>query len=368
MMQLFIEPIDVWLFRDGKPFDARSDHRAKSIFPPYPSVMQGVIRSQHLVVKEIDLGNAKAIVEAVGTATDFKKLNLRGPFLARWEGEQNARKLKRYFPVPADVAPQGDGYRTQKLKPRSRIKGVQISLPDDELPALLFPPDDSRETEQNNSSQKELGAWMDEGELQKCLRGDKAIAIETKDLFIRESRFGIGRNDATRTTEREYLYEAEFIRPCENVGLYVEVRGYDGWASSGVMRIGGEGRGASYEIIPAHALPSLKKDLPAKFKVYFATPTYFKNGWLPESWGKFFEVEPTLVAAAANRYESIGGFDWSNNSQKPARRYVPAGSVYYFEANGNVKLQDHVLETCAITDEGAQIGFGQIFITEVNHV
>lgn len=368
-MQLFIEPIDVWLFRDGKPFDARSDHRAQSIFPPYPSVMQGVIRSHQLVVQNIDLSNANAIADAVGTSTDFKKLNLRGPFLARWEGEQNARKLKRYFPVPADVAPQGDGYRTQKLKPRSRIKGVQMSLPDDELPALLFPPDDSRETEQNNSSKKELGSWMNEDELQKCLRGDKAITIETEDLFIRESRFGIGRNDATRTTEREYLYEVEFIRPCKNVGLYVEVNGYDGWASSDVMRIGGEGRGASYEKITAPALPSLAQKfpegkLPAKFKVYFATPTYFKNGWLPESWGKFFEVEPTLVAAAVNRYESIGGFDWAKNDHKPARRYVPAGSVYYFEANGNVKLQDHVLETSAITDEGAQIGFGQVLIVE----
>ncbi|HXG18262.1 MAG TPA: type III-B CRISPR module-associated Cmr3 family protein, partial [Methylomirabilota bacterium] len=44
-MYLFLEAIDVWLFRDGRPFDARSDHRAESLFPPYPSVMQGAIRS-----------------------------------------------------------------------------------------------------------------------------------------------------------------------------------------------------------------------------------------------------------------------------------------------------------------------------------
>lgn len=48
-MRLFIRPVDVWLFRDGKPFDAASDHRARSLFPPYPSTMQGVIRSKALV-------------------------------------------------------------------------------------------------------------------------------------------------------------------------------------------------------------------------------------------------------------------------------------------------------------------------------
>lgn len=358
-MQLFIEPIDVWLFRDGKPFDARSDHRAQSIFPPYPSVMQGVIRSQQLVVQGIDLGNDsaenRAKIEAlVGTTNDYGALRLRGPLLAKWDHEN----LTRYFPVPADVAPQGNGYRAQEPKPRSKLAGITTSLTN-ELSQMLFPKKDTTDTENDVSTKKELGAWMNEDELRKCLRGDQATAIETKDLFERENRFGIGRNDMTRTTEREYLYEAEFIRPCENVGLYVEVNGYDGWPPNGVMRIGGEGRGARYEIITAPKLPEPKKEVRGQFKIYFATPTYFKNGWVPASWSNFFDGDVQLVAAALNRYESIGGYDWANNSQKPARRYVPAGSVYYFQVNGNGTAQ---LKTNAITDFGAEIGFGQIFI------
>lgn len=375
MMQLFIEPMDVWLFRDGKPFDARSDHRAKSIFPPYPSVMQGVIRSHQLVVKEIELGDSKAIAEAVGTSTDFKGLHLRGPFLARWEGKNGSRKLVRYFPVPADVAPFGDGYRAQKPALRSELAGIKSSLTG-ELPKLLFPDKDLAQTDDAPSPKKELGAWMSEHELVKCLGGDKAMAIETKELFERENRFGIGRNDATRTTEREYLYEVEFIRPCADVGLYVQVDGYDDWAEQGILRIGGEARGAEYRLLKTQdSLP--KPEITSNnFKIYFATPTYFRNGWLPDKkdWSDFFEGEPKLVAAAINRFESIGGYDWANNSQKPARRYVPAGSVYYFEANGNVKLREHVLETGAICDDIpnqdgtatrlAHIGFGQIFIVE----
>jgi len=52
---LFFEAVDVWLFRDGRPFTAGSDHVAHSVFPPYPSVMQGAIRSNQLVLLNVDL-------------------------------------------------------------------------------------------------------------------------------------------------------------------------------------------------------------------------------------------------------------------------------------------------------------------------
>jgi CRISPR-associated protein Cmr3 len=355
MMHLFIAPLDVWLFRDGKPFDAEADHRATSLFPPYPSVMQGVIRSQHLIANKVKLNDRAEIEKWVGTTDNYGALRLRGPFLAKWDGEN----LTRYFPVPADMAAQGDKF--VPLEMRKPDASELLTSASKEISQLLF--------SRVEPTKKSPGQWLSDETLREALKGEAVCAIQSGKLFERESRFGIGRNDATRTTEREYLYEVEFIRPCADVGLYVDVDGYGEWSEKkGVMRIGGEGRGAAYEIIPAPALPSLKKDLPAKFKVYFATPTYFKNGWLSESWSKFFEGEVKLVAAAVNRYESIGGFDWAKNDHKPARRYVPAGSVYYFESNGTAKLRDHVLETGAISDEGAQIGFGQIFITEVNHV
>jgi CRISPR-associated protein Cmr3 len=48
--------------------------------------------------------------------------------------------------------------------------------------------------------------------------------------------------------------------------------------------------------------------------------------------------------------------------QKPARRYVPAGSVYYFECQGEARLRPDLVQN-AITDYGAQIGFGQVIVT-----
>ena len=75
--QLFIRPVDVWLFRDGRPFSAGSDHRAESLFPPYPSVIQGAIRSYQLALKNVDLQDRDAIIQTVGTPFDYGSLRLR---------------------------------------------------------------------------------------------------------------------------------------------------------------------------------------------------------------------------------------------------------------------------------------------------
>ncbi len=342
-MQLFLSPVDVWLFRDGRPFDAQSDHRAASLFPPYPSVMQGVIRSHQLVVQGAALHDSEEIKRYVGTVDAYGSLRLRGPFLAKWNGAC----LVRYVPVPSDVTAHGDKFESLKLAPPNTNQ-IKTSAP---TPQLLW---------SSSDPQKESpGQWLTEECLFECLAGKSVRAIPTSKLFDRETRLGIGRDDATRTTKEGALYEAEFIRPCKNIGLYIEVEGYDDWKSPGVLRIGGEGRGARYEIITAPKLPEPKKEVRGQFKIYFATPTYFKNGWVPASWSNFFDGDVQLVAAALNRYESIGGFDWAKNDHKPARRYVPAGSVYYFQVNGNGTAQ---LKTNAITDFGAEIGFGQIFI------
>jgi CRISPR-associated protein Cmr3 len=354
MMQLFLEPIDVWLFRDGKPFDALSDHRARSLFPPYPSVMQGAIRSHHLVVKGVDLRDQEAIRATVGTAEDFGTLRMRGPFIAK--KDKQGGRIIRFFPVPTDVVPDKEAGAHRPLRPRARqATSHLLTSAADELPMLLCPPERSEPTKED------FGQWMTEGELLKCLGGETAIAARSDTLFARENRFGIGRRDDTRTTEEGALYEVEFIRPCEGEGLWVQVEGYDTWPDWGILRIGGEGRGARFaKIVPPLTWPLVPDPLPLRFKVYFASPTYFEDGWKPkDGWGQFFDGAVALQAVALSRYESIGGFDWATNDQKPARRYVPAGSAYYFSHGGETRLKQD-----AVTEYGAEMGFGQVIITE----
>ena len=350
-MQLFLEPVDVWLFRDGRPFDAQSDHRAESLFPPYPTVLQGAVRSHHLVVKGVDLADKQAIAATVGTATDYKHLRLRGPFVAkRQEGE-----IIRYFPVPADAVLRDK--QAESLRPTSRPRGVVTSTP---TPMLLLA--------EGQPHKGGVGDWLDEASLHRHLAGRTVPTVASQELFAREIRPGIGRDDTRRTTRQGFLYEVEFIRPCWGVGLWVEVQGLDGWPERGLMRIGGEGRSGYFSQCQDAPWPSLPDPLPARFKVYFATPTYFERGWQPEDWGKFFDGRVALQAAALRRYESVGGFDLAENpksprAHRPARRYVPAGSVYYFQCDGRVRLKPG-LPLNGVSDFGAEIGFGQILVKE----
>lgn len=350
MISLFFEPLDVWLFRDGKPFDARSDHRARSLFPPSPLVMQGVIRSHYLTVKGVNLADSQAIADLVGTADDYKGLRLRGPFVARRENGG----ITRYFPVPADTAPC-DEERLKVLPPIKPDGSVLTNAPAD-LSMLFWPP--AREP-----TKKEFGQWLSEKDLLRCLDGEAVKAIRSNDLFIFESRLGIARDDTRRATEEGMLYEVEFVRPEKGVGLWLDLDGYADWPASGVLRVGGEGRAAQFEQVEGIRWSDVPDPLPSAFKLYFATPTYFNQGWRPADWGDFFSGDVQLVAAALNRYQVLGGYDWASGNQKPARRYVPAGSVYYFRCNGQAHLKSDLIQN-TVTHYGAEIGFGQIIITE----
>lgn len=350
MISLFLEPMDVWLFRDGKPFDAQSDHRARSLFPPSPLVMQGVIRSHYLTVKGVNLADPKAIADLVGTVEGYKGLRLRGPFIAKRE---NGRFV-RYFPVPADAAPC-DEEHLQALRPIKPDGAVLTNAPAD-LPMLFCPPE-------REPTKKEFGQWLTEEDLLRCLNGAAVKALKSSDLFVFESRLGIARDDARRVTQEGMLYEVEYVRPARGVGLWLDLAGYDDWPTSGVLRIGGEGRAAQFEQQAERPWPEVPDPLPTSFKMYLATPAYFRQGWRPADWGDFFTGDVRLMAVALNRYQTLGGYDWAAGSPKPARRYVPAGSVYYFRCNGQAHLKPGLIQK-AVTHYGAEIGFGQIIITE----
>ncbi len=376
-MHLFIEPVDVWLFRDGRPFDAGSDHRAQSLFPPFPTVIQGVVRSHHLVVKDVDLTNQDSIRQVVGTASDFKGLRMRGPFVA----QKSEDRLVRYFPAPADATLRGT--TLEALVPEQTPAGIECSLQTDELLYARGEPE----------KEESLSKWISEADLHRYLDGQPANVVAEDDLFGWENRFGIARHDTTHTAKEGALYEVQFVRPKDEpserirTGLSVHLEGLEGlelWPERGWLRMGGEGRGGYFHQVNELPWPEPPDPLPERFKVYFATPTYFEAGWKPRNWKAVFDGCVTLEAAALRRYQSLGGYDLGGKDHKPARRYVPAGSVYFFQCHNTARLrhgwcavlrsmtrafQCHsrarlrgTLIQQAITDWGAEIGLGQILI------
>lgn len=365
MKTLFLRPVDVWMFRDGRPFDAGSGHRAESLFPPYPSVVQGAIRTHQLMIKNVDVTNKTAVEKTVGTADNYLGLQVRGPFLAKLE----KGKAIRYYPQPADaIRESGSTLTSASLTDLKTIQDkVRISS---SMPYLIGYENMFEKTKKDTSADKKEEhkqkepLWVSETEFEKYKLGGIATATPESELFMREDRFGIGINNDSRVVKEGMLYEAQFVRPCKDVGLLIEVggEGYEDFPDNGIMQLGGESRSAWFNEVTADPLPSPKKGTNG-YKVYFITPAYFNGGWQTD-WSKPFGKADALKAAAIGRYESVGGFDRaSRDNHKPALRYVPAGSVYYFECDNEASISQ-------LTDSDSlkQIGFGQVILKEWNHV
>ena len=192
-------------------------------------------------------------------------------------------------------------------------------------------------------------------------------------LFARESRFGVGLDSQVKRPQEGLLYQVEFVRPRTDVGLLVEVDNSQlanpiQWPDDRLLAIGGESRGGCYRILdnyipPKPQLPQVSQDGKTRLRLYFATPTWFAGGWTAANWGNWLQGgDLRMVAAAVRRAQSLGGarVDTSSqagNFQKTMQRYVPAGSVFFFEADGTVTYTGKPVTDSP--DEG-KIGFGQV--------
>lgn len=388
-MNVFIEPSDVLLFRDGRPFSAGEGHRARSLFPPTPNTMQGVIRSKVLAERcgryqsyregctQCPEQQTCTIPAEIGRPDqqgrgNYGAMQIRGALIAQRE----ASSLNVYFPVPADVVQVKDKANPgaassltylQPLRPEPKLLG-ENDLPHQLL--ILW-------TAETKPVEAIAGYWSQKELQQYLLGGPPPDLIEPSKLYERESRFGIEVDNRKQTVQEGKLYQTEFIRCQPDVGLYIEVEGISQFsanpaAKSGLIAIGGENRAASYtEQLQLHwndldkqLIEKLKQS--AGFKLYLATPTIFKKGWLPQ-WideaslqGTYQGVAVTLMAAAIARYQTIGGWDVAYNRPKPTHRAVPAGSVYYLttEASPEQIIETFHWQNLADDPLDAQIGFG----------
>lgn len=342
--RLFLEPVDVWFFRTGKPFTMGEDQWAQSFFPPTPNTVQGAIRSRVLAVwGGLSALEDEELQELTGDVCSYGRLRLRGPFVARKENG----KVVPYFPVPADVVKPKDGEVPCRLH-IGKWNGAIVNPPADALCPLLPPPEGEFEPAQG---------WLSKLELEKYLQGHSFSLTPSHELFEKEHRLGIGLEYRPKRPKEQMLYQAEFIRPTDRVGLVVDV-GLEGENDSlnrlklpdeGWLALGGEARAARFRKVKSEdiSLP----DVQGRFSLYFATPAYIESGWWPN-------VEARLVAAAVKRPQLIGGWDLAAQEPKAIRRYVPAGSVYFYESDTPWSPARSVTDD----EDEACIGFGQVFV------
>lgn len=385
-MRIFIEPVDVLLFRDGRPFSAGEGHRARSLFPPTPNTMQGVVRSKILAERCgryqqyrdgcLDCTEQEncTIPEEIGRPSqtgvgNYGNLTLKGALIAASYDSD----VTSYFRVPADVV-QVKNKQNRNAHPQLlSLQPLSAPLPgqndfDNKLKPLW--------TGETQPIESVAGYWTQQQLQDYLLAQQPSTFIPTEQLFVKESRFGIEVNNHKQIIEEGKLYQTEFIRCQENVGLYLEVEGIQSLtqvaSDQGLVAIGGENKVASYRILENLVSENFLEKLSSRmthssgFKLYLATPTKFRGGWLP-NWidpstlqGTYKGVEVKLIAAAIGRYQTIRGWDIAHNRPKPVSRAVEAGSVYYFTTSASAEniIEAFHWKNLADDPQDAQIGFG----------
>lgn len=362
-MVIKIDALDTLFFRDGKPFERGEETWADGLFPPYPSVIYGALRSAYFSEHPAELGKANRDGDPTRgfRITNFYFVVDNQP----------------YYPLPLDLVKNKEAKNKEAplpLSPKKLEEAVSSCL----TPELLYPPQDDRTVE-----------TIEEGllanyEMRNYLAGkiDNLSYEHLSDYLTPEPKVGIGRDSSTHIYKEGMLYRVgmrrlsgrkEFQKDPQTLSLVVAFTG-PGIAKSGFLRLGGEGKAVVYEQTAEVPLPAdnfaLKDN---RFKLLFITPAIFQNGWLP-SWldentltGEINGLSMKLITAALGKFQSVGGFDMVNKRHKPMQRAVPAGSVYYFEIQDSTDtpeaIQSELIKAfhgkpLSDSDEMCKQGFG----------
>jgi CRISPR-associated protein Cmr3 len=339
-MIIEIEPLDTVIFRDGKPFSRGDDSWTDSLNLPTPTTIYGALRGTYFSQNPNDF---KKIKEDDVT----ESLIIKGIYLYK--------DNEFFYKVPKDCVYKLDSEEITILR---LSQNFLTSSPLDYNLSL--------DVEVEGVENKILdGITFDD-----YLKGENTLYGEDLDNFITvENKIGIGRDKITNTTKDGLLYRVQMLR--YEFKIVVAFEGLK-LNSFGLMKFGGEAKGANYKELKSVDLPSTPTINSSIFKLYLLTPAIFDKGWLPK-WidkknmiGEYKGVKLKLLTCAIGKYQSIGGFDMKINRPKEMFKTIPASSVYYFEILDGEK--DRVVELFhnqSISDQRANEGYGVAIVSEV---
>ena len=336
-----IEPQDTWLFRESRPMGGPGGSELKSNFPPPPRTVLGALRTAMGDATGVDWHDFRSdhpLTQQIGYGDDLGPLCPEGLWVTLNE--------QRLYPTPAMLLKDTDGQSIKRL----HIGGVlETHLGRLRLPRLP----------NNQRGLKPLGkAWLTEEGFERVLNGGipkpDQVIWET-DLFVRESRLGISRDNLRRTAEDGGLYQTQHLRLCPGVGLEVRLTHAEGGPEPlSTVRLGGEGRLAHIHRLdspkpPLPPLPNASNKAhglmltlisPAKLRDADARPTWlpdpsFKTHTLESGqriWrGTLNGIELDLHCAVIDKALREGGWDLAAKTPRAMQSLIPAGAGYYFK-------------------------------------
>jgi CRISPR-associated protein Cmr3 len=337
---------DVWFFRDGKPSVLGADHYLRSIFPPFPSTLYGLVRTQQLVEDGIDLPSLSAskwadlsddLRRRVGEWGRTGELRLRGPWMVR-DGEilLPAPLDLRLFVEHADRPEDDRVVDVLRILPTDHRRGscnwshaLSPMSPARRVGGTWLPPQLEQEPESSEGwlvTMEGMRRWLGGG------APESGDFVSTKKLWSSEVRTGVGLDEKRRTHEEHQLYTVGFVRLKRGVSLGFELGGGTLEVGS-AARFGGDNRVAGIETGP---LLSSHFETPttgaAEGSVAaLITPAIFEGGAIPGSRAISGAVVPTAQLA--------GGWDLAHRRPKPLHRAAPAGAVYWIDHDTPAPLE-----------------------------
>lgn len=374
----FVESIDTWSFRGNRAFGTVAGSYGDTSFPPLPSVLAGAFRSLLLgqdatEIERFVRGERPSDTELgriLGTLSEPGSFQVSIVTPAR----RNGQKIQAFLGMPSDIVIAKQDQRSQVLqmgpqvKPAECICGFPDFLP--YIPVLR----------QSHASKPESG-WLFTGEGMRVYQeGGRQFTegqhiIRSSELWGQEFRVGIGLHADSHSADDGKLFSLRHTAPKHDqeaesdgeVGLLVGLSGCEGkLPNSGWLRLGGDGRGASYSTVSRDFGfdPSLSEATWSRmqqtgtFKLMMRSPGLFSNGWLPDGIKEhgndlvleWRDIRARLICASVPRYTVISGWNLAEWKPKIAQRAVPTGTVYWFEL-----LEGGLEQLCNLANHGLWI-------------
>jgi len=320
MKLITFEPIDSIFFREAKPFNAGESGFLDSQFPPPAQTLSGSIRNAIGIANGIDWNDKSAVAILLGTADYPTPLSFAGPYLFKNE--------KRLYPVPLNLLYSENTKEWTRLTPSGTE--FKTDMGDRQLPKPEKLLEGAKSIEEG---------WLDAVNMQKVLNGglpDSFIAAD--DIFVREPRVGIGRDNQKSVVNKEegLLYFTRHLRLKDGITLGMAVDGATLFPN-GMRRFGGEGRLASITVgtMPKQLdKPTINGQEKGLILTLLTHGDFSGKDTLDWS-----SVHPALklVTACIGKPVREGGWDYAKRQPKPLKSLVPAGSCYFMQVtDGNL--------------------------------
>jgi CRISPR-associated protein Cmr3 len=356
-MEIKIQPLDTLFFRDGKPFEKGENTWADGMMLPNPTVLYGALRTAFASANNISF---KDIFIEDNEDNERKFLSPKDFSIQRIYYYVNDAEV---LPLPLDYVEHQKSKNIKETEKDNKFYEVhQLEMNDVKKKVI-----NSKDKRNNyyllakNKEQVEefANGLFDVSQLENYLSNElKSVEVhQLSDYVEPEPKIGISRGNATKVSEDGNLFRVDMQRSNKfQIGVSSKTI-YSDFAD--LIKLGGETKIANLSIdedsfFGIHRKIEFNNN---RFKIYFSSPVILING---EPNLEKIGIVANLITSIIGKPLNIGGFNIVENRPKTMYKVIPAGSVFYYEAENDVSLLNDK-QGISLSDKLSEQGFGTCY-------